>query len=47
MWRSSSWGLRFIGKNVAALEAFDSSVVAGDGYSAVVTYLILNLQTNP
>ena len=46
-WRSSSWGLRLIGKNVAALEAYDSSVVAGDGYSAAGTYLILNLKTNP
>ena len=36
-----------IGKNVAASEASDSSFVVGDGYFTAVTYLILNLQTNP
>ena len=46
LWRSSLGGSRLIGKNVAALEASDSSMVVGDGYSAVVTYLISNLQTN-
>ena len=45
--RRSSRGSRLIGKNVAASEASDSSVVAGDGYSAVVAYLISNLQQNP
>ena len=33
-------GSRLILKNVAASKASDSSVVPGDGYSAVVTYLI-------
>ena len=47
LWRSSSGGSRLILKNVAASKASDSSVVPGDGYSAVVTYLISNLQTNP
>ena len=32
---------------MAESEASDSSVVAGDGYFAAVTYLISNLQTNP
>ena len=32
---------------MAASKASDSSVVAGDGYSAAMTYLISNLQTNP
>ena len=47
LWRSSSRGSRLIGKNVAASEAFDSSVVASDGYSAAVAYLISNLHQNP
>ena len=47
LWRSSSGGSRLILKNVVASKASDSSVVAGDGYSSFVTYLILNLQTNP
>ena len=46
LWRSSSGGSRLIGKNVTASEASDSSMVFGDGYSATVTYLISNLQTN-
>ena len=40
-------GLRLIGKNVAASEVSDSLVVVGDWYSAVVAYLISNLQPNP
>ena len=30
---------------MASLGAFDSSVVAGDGYSTAVTYLISNFKT--
>ena len=32
--------------NVAAVEVSDSSVVAGDGYSTTVAYIISNLQPN-
>ena len=32
---------------MAASEAFDSSVVASDGYSDIVAYIISNLQKNP
>ena len=32
---------------MVASEASDSSMVAGDGYFAAGTYLILNLPTNP
>ena len=32
---------------MVTLEVSDSSVVAGDGYSAAVTYFISNFQTNP
>ena len=40
LWRSSSRGSRFRGKNMASLEASDSLVVAGDGYSAAVAAIV-------
>ena len=40
LWRSSSGGSRLREKNMAASEASDSSVVAGDGYSATVAAIV-------
>nr|CAN81630.1 hypothetical protein VITISV_000215 [Vitis vinifera] len=40
LWRSSSGGLGLKGNNVAASEASDSSVVAGNGFSAAVAAVV-------